>query len=112
MTLLGISPDPGNYYDRNFEPVDFAEPPVYTPEIYQPAPPQKCDLSAVETFANLKNTYPNAKIIGYVTPRSAWSMINDTYGRVLMDCYILGFLNLAEFFDSMYDFSARSILLQ
>ncbi|MGD1920717.1 MAG: hypothetical protein ACFCAD_18640 [Pleurocapsa sp.] len=108
MTLLGISPDPGNYYERNFEPVDFAEPPVYTPEFYQPAPPQKCDLYAVETFANLKNTFPNAKFIGYVPPRSAWSMINDTYGRELMDCYLLGFHQLAESYDAMYDFSAPS----
>ena len=58
MTLLGLSPDPGNYYDRDFEPVDFANPPVYNPEFYKPAPPQQCDLSVVETFANLKNVFP------------------------------------------------------
>ncbi|MDJ0589291.1 MAG: hypothetical protein QNJ72_04735 [Pleurocapsa sp. MO_226.B13] len=108
MTLLGISPDPGNYYDRDFEPVDFDNPPVYTPEFYKPAAPQKCDLSAVETFANLQNIFPNAKFIGYVPPRSAWSMINDTYGRGLMDCYLLGFHQLAQSYDAMYDFSAPS----
>lgn len=108
MTLLGVSPDPGNYYDRDFEPVDFAEPPVYTPDFYAPASPQKCDLSAVESFANLRNTFPESKFVGYVPPRSAWSMINDTYGRELMDCYLLGFYQLTKSYDAMYDFSAPS----
>ena len=108
MTLLGISPDPGNYYDRNFEPVDFADRPVYTPDFYKPASSQRCDLSAVETFANLRNIFPNAKFIGYVPPRSAWSMVNDTYGRDLMDCYLIGFYKLSKSYDEMYDFSAPS----
>ena len=108
MTLLGISPDPGNYYDRNFEPVDFAHPPVYTPDFYKPASPQRCDLSAVETFASLRNIFPNAKFVGYVPPRSAWSMINDTYGRDLMDCYLIGFYELSKSYHEMYDFSAPS----
>ena len=110
MTLLGISPDPGNYYDRDFEPVDFASPPEYIPGFYKPAPPQKCDLSSVETFANLKKIFPKAKFVGYVPPRSAWSMINDTYGRDLMDCYLLGFYELSKNYDEMYDFSAPSTI--
>ena len=108
MTLLGVSPDPGNYYDRNFEPVDFANPPVDTPAFYKPASSQRCDLSAVEIFANLRNTFPNAKFVGYVPPISAWSMINDTYDRDLMDCYLIAFHQLSESYDEMYDFSAPS----
>ena len=108
MTLLGVSPDPGNYYDRNFEPVDFENPPIYTPKFYKPGSQQKCDLAAVETFANLKDVFPNAKFVGYVPPRSAWSMINDTYSRGLMDCYLLGFHQLSQSYDVMYDFSAPS----
>ena len=108
MTLLGVSPDPGNYYDRNFEPVDFPDAPIYRPRFYQSQAPQKCDLSAVESFAELRGSFPNAKFIGFVPPRSAWSMINDTYGRNLMDCYLLGFHQLAQSYDAMYDFSAPS----
>jgi len=108
MTLLGISPDPGNYYDRNFEPVDFLEAPIYTPQFYKPKSPQKCDLSSVKMFANLRQSFPNAKFVGYVPPRSAWSMVNDTYGRNLMDCYLIGFHQLAQSYDEMYDFSAPS----
>ena len=108
MTLLGISPDPGNYYDRDFEPVDFSDPPIYTPNFYKPASPQKCDLSAVEDFANLRNIFPNAKFVGYVPPISAWSIINDTYGRGLMDCYLLAFHQISQSYDIMYDFSIPS----
>ena len=108
MTLLGISPDPGNYYDRNFEPVDFDNPPKYQPAFYKSLPPQQCDLSTVQTFAELRKVFPNAEFIGYVPPRSAWSMVNDTYGRDLMDCYLQGFHQLSKNYDAMYDFSVPS----
>ena len=108
MTLLGVSPDPGNYYDQNFEPVDFAEPPTYAAEFYQPAPPQKCDLSSIDSFVGLREFFPNAKFVAYVPPRSAWSMINDTYGRGLMDCYLSAFHQLSQSYDAMYDFSIPS----
>lgn len=108
MTLLGISPDPGNYYDQNFEPVDFANSPTYNPDFYKPASQQKCDLSSVETFASLKKFFPKAKFVAFVPPRSAWSMINDTYGRGLMDCELSAFHQLSQRFDAMYDFSIPS----
>ena len=108
MTLLGISPDPGNYYDRNFEPVDFENAPIYKPGFYKPLGKQECDLSIVPEFANLRQTFPNAEFIGYVPPRSAWSMINDTYGRDLMDCYLKSFHQLAQSYDAMYDFTIPS----
>ena len=108
MTLLGISPDPGNYYDRDLEPVDFVNPPTYEPEFYKPASLQKCDLSSVKTFVSLKEFFPNAKFIAYVPPISAWSMINDTYNRGLMDCHLSAFYELSQNFDAMYDFSIPS----
>jgi hypothetical protein len=110
MTLLGLSPDPGNYYDQNFEAVDFENPPIYKPEFYKPLADQKCDLADVETFANLRQVFPQAKFVGYVPPISAWSMINDTYGRNLMDCYLLAFHQLGQSYDVMYDFSAPSTI--
>jgi hypothetical protein len=110
MTLLGLSPDPGNYYDQNFEAVDFENPPIYKPEFYKPLAAQKCDLADVETFANLRQVFPQAKFVGYVPPISSWSMINDTYGRNLMDCYLLAFHQLGQSYDVMYDFSAPSTI--
>ena len=108
MTLLGLSPDPGNYYDANFEPVDFANPPVYDAKFYKPASQQRCDLAPVETYASLREFFPNAKFVAYVPPRSAWSVINDTYGRGLMDCYLTAFHNLSQSYDAVYDFSIPS----
>lgn len=108
MTLLGVSPDPGNYYDRNFEPTDFTNPPVYQPGFYQPGAQQRCDLSSVNSFVGLKELFPNAKFVAYVPPRSAWSMVNDTHGRGLMDCYLSAFHELAQNYDVMYDFSIPS----
>jgi hypothetical protein len=108
MTLLGVSPDPGNYYDRNFEAVDFDHPPVYKPDFYKPLEEQKCDLSAVKMFADLRQVFPNAEFIGYAPPVSAWSIINDTYGRDLMDCQLTAVHQLAQTYDVMYDFTAPS----
>ena len=108
MTVLGISPDPGNYYDRQFEPVDFANPPIYDARFYKPAAPQKCDFKSIETFVSLREFFPNAKFVAYVPPRSAWSIVNDTYGRGLMDCYLSAFHQLSQSYDAMYDFSIPS----
>ena len=112
MTILGISPDPGNYYDQNFEPVDFPNPPVYDAKFYKPGSPQKCDLTSVETFIGLKEVFPNAKFVAFVPPRSAWSMVNDTYGRGLMDCELSAFHQLGQNYDAMYDFSIPSEITQ
>lgn len=108
MTILGVSPDPANYYDQNFEPVDFANPPVYEGQFYKPASQQKCDLASIETFISLKKFFPHAKFVGYVPPRSAWSMINETYARGLTDCELLAFYKLSQNYDAMYDFSIPS----
>jgi hypothetical protein len=110
MALLGVSPDPGSYYDANFEPVDFENPPIYEGKFYEPVSLQKCDLSSVETFIGLKKFFPNAKFVGYVPPRSAWSMINDTYGRGLTDCELSAFYEISQSYDAMYDFSIPSMI--
>lgn len=112
MTLLGVSPDPGGYYDRNFEAADFTNSPIYSPDFYPPASSQRCDLAAVESFKSLQELFPNAKFVGYVPPRSAWSMVNDTYGRGLMDCDLTAFYQLSQSYDAMYDFSIPSEVTQ
>jgi hypothetical protein len=108
MTLLGLSPDPANYYDRNFEPADFDDPPVYKPNFYKPLSEQQCDLSKVKSFTELKQTFPNAELIGFVPPRSAWSIVNDTYGRNLTNCELQAFYQIGQVYDEMYDFSVPS----
>jgi hypothetical protein len=111
MTLLGISPDPGNYYDRNFEGADFEDYPVYQPDFYKPQEAQKCDFSIVDLFASLRKVFPQAEFVGYVAPRSAWSIVNDTYGRELtVECELPVFYELAQLYDVMYDFSIPSVV--
>jgi hypothetical protein len=108
MTLLNLSPDPANYYDRDFEPADFADPPIYKPDFYKPLEAQQCDLSKVKAFTQLKQTFPNAEVIGFVPPRSAWSIVNDTYGRNLTNCELQAFYQIGQVYDEMYDFSVPS----
>jgi hypothetical protein len=64
----------------------------------------------VQWFADLRNYFPNAEIIGYVPFRSAWSIVNDTYGRNLTPCEIEAFYQVSQAYDVMYDFSMPSTI--
>ena len=108
MTLFGLSPDPANYYDQNFEPADFENPPVYKPNLYQPVSTLQCDPSVANKFADLRKFFPEAQFIGYVAPRSPWRIVTDTYRKDLMDCYLRGFYQLSQVYDAMYDLSLPS----
>lgn len=108
MTILGLSPDPANYYDRNFEPADFANAPKYKPELNPTFESLECDPTIVNQFADLRKFFPNAEFIGYVPARSPWRVVNDTYRKDLMDCYLSGFYQLSQAYDTMYDFSLPS----
>lgn len=110
MTLLGQSPDPANYYNSNFEVDEFATKPIFKQEFFKPLPPQKCDMQIVNSYIELRNAFPNAKMIGYVPPRAAVSVINETYGRKITDCTLEAFHKVAQAYDGMYDFSVPSEL--
>ena len=108
MTLLGMSPGPANYYNQNFEVEEFPNKPSYSPAFHPPQPPQECDLSRVQLYQQVQAIFPEAKIVGYVPPRSAWAVVNETYERDLMNCYIEGFYQVAQLYDRFYDFSIPS----
>ncbi|MBW4505857.1 MAG: hypothetical protein KME64_05010 [Scytonematopsis contorta HA4267-MV1] len=110
MTLLGQSPDPANYYNSKFEMEEFPTKPIFKPEFFPAQSPQQCDLSQVNSYAQLRNIFPNAKFIGYVPPRAAWSVINETYARNITGCTLEGFHKVAQLYDEMYDFSIPSPL--
>jgi hypothetical protein len=110
MTLLGQSPDPANYYNDKFELAEIENKPVYKPEFLKPQPPQECDQNQVNYYTELKNIFPKAELIGYVPPRSAWSVVNETYGRKLTDCTLQGFHQVSQIYNQMYDFSVPSQL--
>ncbi len=108
MTILGMSPDSANYYNNNFEIEEFENPPEYKPSFYEPLEAQSCDLSRVEVYGKLKEIFPNAKLVGYVPPRSAWAVVLETYDRDLTNCELEGIYQVAQIYDEMYDFSIPS----
>jgi hypothetical protein len=108
MTLGGVSPDASNYYDRNFESREFPDSPRYQPSFYPPEPPQECDLTRVELYEEIRNIFPDARIVGYVPPRASWEVVNETYNRKIMSCVLDGFHQVSTIYDDMYDFSVPS----
>ncbi|MGB3533505.1 MAG: hypothetical protein WBA13_08300 [Microcoleaceae cyanobacterium] len=108
MTLLGMSPDPANYYNQQFEPAEFDNKPTYTPAFHPPQPPQECDPSQIEQYQQLKQIFPDSEFIAYVPLRSAWAVVTETYERNLMDCYLESFYQISQLYTHLYDFSIPS----
>lgn len=108
LTLLGMSPDSANYYDTDFETQEFADAPKFNPEFYPIASPQECDLTKVERYRAIQDVFPDSTIIGFVPPRAAWSVVNETYNRGILDCALEGFYRVSQIYDGMYDFSVPS----
>ncbi len=108
MTLLGMSPDPANYYNQEFETEEFKNRPTYTPAFHPPQPPQECDPSQIKKYQQLKAVFPQAEFIGYVPLRSAWAVVTETYERNLMNCYLQSFYQVSQLYTHLYDFSIPS----
>jgi len=109
-TLQEHNPDPRNYYNNNYEVVDFNPRLRYTPVFLPLKESRKCDLSTVRFYLQIRSLFPKAKIIGYVPPVSAWYVVNEVYNRNVMDCVLQGFYEIAKIYDDMYDFSVPSLL--
>lgn len=110
MTLANRSPDPANYYNQSYETIEFNSHPKYNPAFLPLESSQQCDLSRLKPYLEIRRIFPTAKIIGYVPPRSAWSVVNETYNRNIMDCVLQGFHEVSKSYDEMYDFSVPSSL--
>jgi len=107
-TMLGMSPDPRYYNNKNFESEVVENPPRFEPEFYDRQKPGICDASKVKVYEQLKQVFPNAEFIGYVPPVSAWNVANEVYSRGLIDCYLSSIHQLSKIYDVMYDFSVPS----
>lgn len=106
-TLLQLSPDP-RYYNQNFESEVIDHLPEFEPAFYDRQSPSTCDSSKVEYYAQIKNLFPNATVIGYVPPISAWNVVNETYERQVLDCTLAAFYEVSTIFEQLYDFSVPS----
>ncbi|PSB62178.1 hypothetical protein C7B61_14870 [filamentous cyanobacterium CCP1] len=94
-------------YDRHFRGRVDEDAPDYKPE-FEPEEQKSCDLSRIRPFEALKQTFPDAKIVGFVAPLSAWYVYNTRYSPGLLDCQLEGIYQISQRFDAVYDFSVPS----
>ncbi len=111
-TLLGESPNDATYYDENFEMQVIDNPRIYRPSLDQPVPASfvSCDLSKVQLYQELREQFPDAKVVAYVPPRSAWKIFSETYEPGFLNCVLEGFYQIAQSYDAFYDFSIPSAM--
>ncbi|MEM9766603.1 MAG: hypothetical protein AAF892_01810 [Cyanobacteria bacterium P01_D01_bin.71] len=109
-TVLGMSPNDATYYDENFEMQVIDNPRIYNPSLDEPVPDSfvACDLSKVQLYKELREQFPDATVVAYVPPRSAWKVVSETYEPGFLDCVLEGFYEIAQSYDAFYDFSIPS----
>ncbi|HIK16745.1 MAG TPA: hypothetical protein IGS53_15880 [Leptolyngbyaceae cyanobacterium M33_DOE_097] len=105
-TLRDQSPLP-RYYDEDFEVKVISNAPKYRPRFLETKSERTCNKSSLAHFKELRETFPNAKIIGYVPPLSPWLVVSEYYNRN-MDCYLSFMKDTTAIFDVVYDFSIPS----
>lgn len=108
MTLANVSPDPDNYYDKNFEMREFRTK-RWTPEYYDP-PDARCDGKKVEAFKQLRAIFPDAKLVGFTPPMAPARQFSEIYKRGVMDCELDALYEVAQSFDVFKDFDIPSPL--
>ncbi|MBH8554608.1 hypothetical protein I8751_20030 [Nostocaceae cyanobacterium CENA357] len=98
------------FYDQGFQGRVSKNAPQYKPKFSNKRSQEKCDFSRIPYYKQIRQIFPNAEIIGYVPPISAWKVFNDSYARGLLDCQLEGIYQVAKNFDTTYDFSYPSKL--
>ncbi len=110
-TITGIGQlSEGRFYDQGFQGRVSNKVPQYKPKFSDKRSKRKCDFSHVSYYKQIRQIFPNAEIIGYVPPISAWKVFNDNYARGLLDCQLEGIYQVAKSYDIAYDFSYPSNL--
>lgn len=98
-------------YDRNFQGMLSEDAPRYRPKFESEADdPKQCDLSRIQLFQELQQTFPEAQFVGFVAPVSAWYLFNKSYSPGLLNCQLTGIYQLSQLFDRVYDFAVPSPL--
>jgi hypothetical protein len=94
-------------YDRFFRGRVDEDVSDYEPE-FKKEDKTTCDLTRIRPFEELKQVFPNAAIVGFVAPASAWYVYNTRYSAGLLECQLEGIHQLSQMFDAVYDFSVPS----
>lgn len=108
--ILGQDMGPRYYNSQHeFESEVVKDLPPYQPEFDVRKSDQLCDAEKVDVYREIADEFPEAKVVGFVSPVSSWYMVNFFYhyGNVL-DCYFDAVYQLSQEFESVYDFSIPS----
>lgn len=97
-------------YDRTFRGILSDDIPTYEPEFSNQQKPKSCDPDRISFYQQLKQTFPNTQLIGFIAPVSAWFVYNNSYSPSLLDCQLAGIYQAAALFDAMYDFAVPSAI--
>lgn len=97
------------YYNRNFQVELSEDVPRYKPKFSVENEDNKgCDPERTQFFRTLKQTFPNAKFVGFVAPISPWRTYNTRYANGLLNCQLAETYTVAQIFDAIYDFAIPS----
>lgn len=111
-TVLGLYPHT-RLYNQSFQVQLSEDTPDYEPEFSVENKDHKgCDPKRVEFYQRLKQIFPEASLVGFVAPVSAWRVYNTQYANGLLECQLNGIHQLSAFFDAVYDFSIPSALTE
>jgi len=110
-TLLNDSPLP-RYYRNDFSPGILATQPYTPPDCVTPSSIDKSyTLDAIAHYQEIRNLWPQAILIGYVPPISAWNF-SPLYFDNTLSGYIDAIYEVSTIFDDFYDFSIPSSITQ
>ncbi|MDZ8185259.1 MAG: hypothetical protein RMX96_10450 [Nostoc sp. ChiSLP02] len=96
------------FYDGDFQGKIFENAPKYKPKLSNQKTQEKCNFQRIAYYRQIRNIFPNAKIIGYVPPISVWKLFNESYARGLLDCQLQAIYEASKTYDLTYDFSYPS----
>lgn len=95
-------------YDENFQGIVSEKAPKYKPKFSDKISNNKCDFYRISYYRQISKIFPNAEIVGYVPPTSAWRLFNVNYAGGTLNCELQGIYEASKSFDASYDFSYPS----
>ncbi|MEN8447325.1 MAG: hypothetical protein ABG776_20195, partial [Cyanobacteria bacterium J06555_13] len=95
-------------YDHDFHAFVSKTAPVYEPTLVEKREQQQCDRADPKQLNEFRALFPDAELVGFVAPLSAWRIYNRSYAKNIMNCQLEGIHQAAQYFDRAYDFSIPS----
>lgn len=99
------------YYNsqRDFEIATVENWPAYKPSLNILKSTKKCDRKKINRYREIQAIFPQAEVIGFSAPVSAWYVVNQLYRNGdILDCYLEANYKLSQEFHTVYDFTIPS----